>query len=175
MSNFNGKCIFLNRTVLLSYTLELYTDAAQYLGYMYASVYKDMWFYGAFPSEWQILNIMTLEFYPIILALHMCGPLWKIHSILFFTDNEALESVINKQTSRVNEVIRTVRYMVLQCLNLNILFKAKHIPGNKNIFADCLSRLQVDQFLKLAAHAKKKPSHVPSQLLPQNLWSALGS
>lgn len=147
----------MNRTVLLSYTLELYTDAAQYLGYMYASVYKDMWFYGAFPSEWQILNIMTLEFYPIILALHMCGPLWKIHSILFFTDNEALESVINKQTSRVNEVIRTVRYMVLQCLNLNILFKAKHIhvPGNKNIFADCLSRLQVDQFLKLAAHAKK--------------------
>lgn len=98
-------------------------------------------------------------------------------SFLFFTDNEAVLLVINKQTFRVNEVMRIVRYMVLQCLNLMILFKAKHIhvPGKKNILADCLSRLQVDQFLKLAAHAQKEPSHVPSQLLPQNFWSALGS
>lgn len=65
--------------------------------------------------------------------------------------------------------------MVLQCLNLNMLFKAKHIPGKKNILADRLSRLQVDQSLKLAAHAQKEPSHVQNQLLPQNFWSALGS
>lgn len=36
--------------------------------------------------------------------------------------------------------MRMVRYMVLQCLNPNILFKAKHISGKKNILADCLSR-----------------------------------
>lgn len=64
--------------------------------------------------------------------------------------------------------MRMVRYMVLQRLNLNIRFKAKHIPGKKNILADRLSRLKVDQFLKLAAHAQKEPSHVPSQLLPQH-------
>lgn len=141
----------------------------------YAGVYKDRWFYGAFPSEWQKLNIMTLEFSPIILALHLWGPLWTNHSILFFTDKEALVSVISKQTSRVNEVMRIERYMVMQCLNLNILFKAKHIPIKKNILADCFSRLQVDQFLKMATHAQKEPNHVPSQLLPQNFWSALGS
>lgn len=66
LSYFDGKCIFLNETFLSSCTLELYTDAAQSLGY--TGVYKDRWFYGAFPSEWQKLNIMTLEFYPIILA-----------------------------------------------------------------------------------------------------------
>lgn len=73
LSSFNGKCIFLNETFLSSYTLELYTDAAQSLGY--AGIYKDKWFYGAFPLEWQKLNIMTLEFYPIILALHIWGHL----------------------------------------------------------------------------------------------------
>lgn len=66
----------------------------------------------------------------------MWGPLWKNHSILFFTDNEALVSVINKHTSRFNEVMRMVRNMVLQCFNLNILFKAKHIPGKKNILVN---------------------------------------
>lgn len=70
LSNFNGKCIFLNETFLSSYILELYRDATQSLGY--AGVYKRRWFYGAFPSEWQKLNIMTLEFYPIILA-YICG------------------------------------------------------------------------------------------------------
>lgn len=82
LSYFNGKCIFLNETFLSSYTLELYTDAAQSLGY--AGIYKDMWFYGAFLSAWQKLNIMTLEFSPITLAFHMWGPLWKNHSILLF-------------------------------------------------------------------------------------------
>lgn len=66
LSYFDGKCIFLNETFLSSCTLELYTDAAQSLGY--TGVYKDRWLYGAFPSEWQKFNIMTLEFYPIILA-----------------------------------------------------------------------------------------------------------
>lgn len=97
----------------------------------YAGVHKDRWFYGAFLQEWQNLNIMTLEFYQIILALHLWGPLWKNHSILFFTNNEAVESVINKQTSRVNEVMRMVRYMALQCLNLNILFKLNIYQVNR--------------------------------------------
>lgn len=44
------------------------------------------------------MNIMT-EFYPIISALEIWGGLWKNHCILFFTDNEALVSVINKQSS----------------------------------------------------------------------------
>lgn len=36
-------------------------------------------------------------------------------------------------------MMRMVRYMVLQCLNPNILFKANHISGKKDILADCIS------------------------------------
>ena len=171
--SFNGKSIFLNETFLSSHTLELHTDAAQSLGY--AGIYKDRWFNGVFPPEWQKLNIMTLEFYPIILAIYVWGPLRQNHSILFFTDNESLVSVINKQTSRDDDVMKMVRFMVLQCLNLNILFKAKHIPGKKNVLADHLSRLQVNQFLNMAPLAQKKPCKVPHHLQPQNFWESLES
>lgn len=127
LDKFNGISMFLNENFLSSLTLELYTDSAQSLGY--AGIYRSRWFYGAFPEDWKKLNIMTLEFYPILLALVIWGPLWRNHSVLFFTDNEALVSVINKQTSRDKQVMIMVRFMVLHCLNYNILFKAKHIRG----------------------------------------------
>lgn len=171
LNQFNGKSIFLNEMFLSSHTLELHTDAAQSLGY--AGIYKNRWFNGVFPKEWQKLNIMTLEFYPIILSISMWGHLWQNHSILFFTDNESLVSVINKQTSKDNEVMKMVRFMVLQCLKLNILFKAKHIPGKRNVLADLLSRLQVGHFLNLAPLAQKKPCQIPQYLQPQNFWESL--
>ena len=39
-----------------------------------------------------------------------------------------------------------VRRLVLACLKFNILFRARHVPGVKNILADSLSRLQVSKF-----------------------------
>ena len=131
-------------------------------------IYKSKWFYGTFPDDWKNTNIMTLELYPIMLALEMWGFLWRNNSILFCTDNETLVAVINKQTSQDNHVMKMVRCMVLKCLQNNILFKAKHIPGKKNVFADYLSRLQVEQFRQLAAWAQADLCLVLEKFLPQN-------
>ena len=48
------------------------------------------------------------------------------HSILFFTDNEALVHVINKQSCRDKTLMVFVRKLVFVCLDNNILFKGKH-------------------------------------------------
>jgi hypothetical protein len=103
----------------------------------------------------------------------MWGHLWSNHSILFFTDNEALVSVINKLSSKDEKVMQMVRYLVLRCLKLNIMFRAKHIPGKNNILADRLSRLQVEEFRTLAPNAQKTPSKIPEELLPINFWTTL--
>jgi hypothetical protein len=59
--------------------------------------------------------------------------------------------------------------MVLVCLQNNILFKAKHIAGSRNVLADSLSRFQVQKFLQLApAHTHRFPMPIPSHLLPGN-------
>ena len=54
-------------------------------------------------------------------------------SILFFTDNEALAHVINKQSCRDKTLMVFVRKLVSICLmDYNVLFRAKHIPGTHN-------------------------------------------
>ena len=70
--------------------------------------------------------------------------------ILFFTDNESLVHVINKQSCKDKTLMVFVRQLVSICLNHNIVFKAKHIPGIHNNLADALSRLQVQTFRQLA-------------------------
>ena len=126
-----------------------------------------------FSDDWKIVNIMTLEFYPITLSVEIWGPLWKKHAILFITDNEALVSVIFKQTIQVYQIMRMVRHLVLRCLQYNILLKAKHILGKKNILADCLSRFQVEQFFKFVPKAQNNPRSIPEIYLPKNLCKTL--
>ncbi|XP_062604208.1 uncharacterized protein LOC134266009 isoform X1 [Saccostrea cucullata] len=173
LEKYNGKTMFLDEKFLSSNTLQLYTDAAQSKGF--AGIYKTQWFYGSFPENWKNLNIMTLEFYPIVLAVSTWGRLFANHSILFFTDNEALVSVINKLSSKDQLVLQMVRYLVMQCLKHNIVFRAKHIPGKHNKLADSLSRLQVQEFRKLAPDAQVEPTMVPETLMPQNFWTTLKS
>ena len=68
-------------------------------------------------------GIAFLEFYPIALSLHLWGHAFKDQRVLFFTDNEALVHVINKQTCRDKDLMFFVRKLVLVCLHCNICLK----------------------------------------------------
>ena len=46
------------------------------------------------------MNIAILEFYPIVLSLYLWGREMRNRCILFFTNNDALVHVINKQSCR---------------------------------------------------------------------------
>ena len=115
------------------------------------------------------LNIVVLEFFPIVLIVYLWGHLMQNQRILFYTDNAALVKIINKTTSQDPTVMIFVRRLVLACLKLIILFRAKHVPGAKNTLADALSRLQVSKFRKLvSAGVQIYPSVILAQLLPHS-------
>ena len=62
-----------------------------------------------------------------------------------------------------------VRKLVLICLQNDILFKAKHVPGVQNTLEDSLSRLQVEKFKGLApAFMDQSATDIPVDLQPQN-------
>ena len=146
LSDFNGKSFFIDDVWQSSDSLNLFTDASGALGF--GALFGNHWCYGKWPDSWVNMNIAILEFYPIVLSLHLWGVDMCNRSILFY--NEALVHVINKQSCTDKLLMVIVRQMVLLCLKFNIMFKAKHIPGLKNTLADALSRLQVQKFQQLA-------------------------
>lgn len=90
------------------------------------------------------------------------APQWQI--IQFLTDNMALVSIINSQSSRSKRIMSLLRELVLLLMQFNITFKAKHIPGIDNSVADAISRRQWEKFRQLAPFAKKDPEPIPATL-----------
>ena len=167
LDDFNGRSFFLNDAWHDSLSLNLYTDAAGSLGY--GGIFGSKWFFGAWPDDWKKFNITILEFYPIVLSVLLFGDAMRNQRITFFTDNAALVDIINKATSRDATVMVFVRRLVLACLNFNIVFRARHVPGVKNVLADSLSRLQVSRFRQLApVGVQSTPTAIPIPLLPHN-------
>ena len=167
LSSFNGISFFLDETWCNSNKLNLFTDASGSIGF--GAIFGTEWCYGKWPAHWLHRNIAFLAFYPIVLSLCLWGHKMRNQSILLFTDNEALVHVINKKSCRDKPLMCFVRQMVLVCLQNNIMFKAKHIPGIYNKLADCLSRFQVTAFEQLApANMNSLPTDIPLHLQPQN-------
>jgi hypothetical protein len=156
LANYNGWSFFLEERWANSQQLHLFTDAAGGIGF--GAIFGTEYCHGLWPDEWRYRNIAILEFYPIVLSLCLWGHKIANHSFLFFTDNEALVYVINKQSCKDKILMQFVRKLVLVCLQHNIVFKAKHIPGTNNRLADLLSRFQVQTF-----HAKHQPRSILAQ------------
>ena len=109
-----------------------------------------------------------LEFFPIVIAVHIWGSLMAHKCVFFYSDNGAVVDIINKQTSKDSTIMVLLRDLVLSCLNSNILFQAHHIPGLINSRADYLSRFQVAKFKELAPEADVFPTPVPENLMPES-------
>ena len=107
LNNFNGKSFFLDEEWLNSHKVHLYTDAAGSLGF--GAIFGNHWCFGQWPSKWQGRNIAFLEFYPIVLSLYLWGEEMHNNCILFFTDNDALVHVINKQSYKDKLLMFCVR------------------------------------------------------------------
>ena len=105
--DFNGKTFFLSNIWDSSTSLHLFTDASGKLGY--GAVFGTHWFYGLWPVAWQHKNIAFLELYPILAAFATWGPSLQNRKILIHTDNMAIVHVLNKATSKDNDIMCLLR------------------------------------------------------------------
>lgn len=144
LTEFNGRSFFLNDIWETSQTLQLFNDAAGSIGF--GAVFGAHWFHGLWPTTWHNFNIAILEFFPIVLAVHIWGACMADKCVIFFSDNAAVVDIINKQTSKDSAIMVLLWDLVLSCLKHNILFQARHVPGFNNSRADYLSRSQVTKF-----------------------------
>lgn len=165
LADYNGRSMLIDENFLNGDFLKLYTDAAGSSGY--GAIFGTHWFLGKWPVAWKNLNIAVLELFPIVAYIAVRGSQWRNKSICFFTDNEAIVSVINKQTSKDVIILSLVRKLVLLCLRFNINFKSAHVRSGHNVLADLLSRSQVKAFLDMATWADRTPTLVPGKFAPE--------
>ena len=101
--------------------------------------------------------------------LHMYAKKLAHGSIILHCDNSTVVQVINAQSSKDGKIMKLLRHIVLLCLNHNIIFKAEHIQGKKNILADRISRGQIDPEFLQRHGMQPYPFPVPATLRPVNL------
>ena len=114
LDEFNGKSFFFSDVWEISDTLHLYTDANGSIGF--GAVFGYHWLQDLWPEMWKTFNIAFLELFPIVIAIHVWGSLMADKRIIFFSDNAAVVHVINKQTSKHQDIMVLLRDLVLSCL-----------------------------------------------------------
>ena len=154
IEEFKGKSFFLEDKWDNSVNMKLNADASN-IGY--GGIFGKRWFYGEWPPSWALYHITVKELFPAVLALETWGYLIANKCIDFYTDNEAVSEVINKQSSRDETIMKLLRCLVLCFHRHNILFRATHLPGKFNILPALLSRLQIDQFPERAPDMNSQP------------------
>ena len=166
MSNYNGKALLMPRLAASSAELHFFTDSTSQ---GYGATFGKFFIQGVFPFSWKAYDIQMLEFYPIYLLVQMMAKRLSNKCVIFYTDNYPVAHCINKQSSRNKSVMQLLRPTVLALLINNITFKAKHIPGSKNVICDILSRRQISAIEVQQLGMGMAPMTVPQCLRRQNL------
>lgn len=163
MQSFNGKCMFLQDNWSNSETINLFTDAASTLGF--AAVFGKEWLAEMWPDHLKDFHINILELFPVVLAIEIWGNKMANHKIMFYSDNMATVNVINNMTSKDPVMMSLVRRLVLSCMQKNILFRSRHVPGKSNLVADHLSRFQLQEAFQCQPNLVQTKTSVPVDLL----------
>ena len=166
LSSHNGVSLYREELFLSPDVKHIFTDASKTLAC--AAVFGTSWFMLPWPSSWwSNENITLLELIPIVWAIKTWGVTLKNCYVIVHTDNEALSFDLNSQSSKEILVMKLIRQLVLLLLKYNIMFRAKHIYGYKNVLADALSRLKLDKFKSLFPSADPLPTL--TECLPHSL------
>lgn len=152
---------FIQDKFLTSSQLELFTDASGTIGF--GGVFRSHWFYAAWPEKFKksIIDINFKELFAIVVAFEIFGHNFYNMQILFQTDSQVICELWQKRSAKDAALLRLLRHLFFRSLdfNCNILFT--HISGKDNKLADCLSRLQLEEFRQLAPHMDVHPSPIP--------------
>ena len=67
-----------------------------------------------------------LELFPIIVGVSLWGDKLTDRKVVFWSDNQTVVVVINKQSSSCVHIMTLIRSLVVVCLKWNIWFRAKY-------------------------------------------------
>lgn len=143
----------------------------------FGAISSNQFFHGNFPpSVVSGAHINGLELFAIVLAVKVWGYQFHGKKIMIFCDNEASVQVINSGSSKDSFMQNCLRELCYVAAIHEFQIRARHIEGDNNRLADCLSRWDMDkkypsQFLSSIDMTKfEEVSVSESQFTFQNEW-----
>ena len=136
---FHGFSPFINDIPLPSFAYA--SDACLSGG---APHFNSDWFYTSWRWDHPEIvdkHINVLELKTVLESAKRWGPLWSGLHILVRSDNSATVAAVNKGTSRSEELLSLVQEIFWLSVKYNFKLSARFIPGQANVLADRLSRL----------------------------------
>ena len=165
LPSWNGVSI-IQTNYIDSNQLQLFTDASN-LGF--GAVYGNHWFSCPWPPSFTHHHINVKELFAIVAAVFTWGHLWHNKQILLFSDNLSVCTIWQSTSSRDKDLMFYLRHLFFFVAKRNINLLVKHVPGQLNISADLLSRLQVSEF----KHHHPTASQSPTVIDPA-IWNLSG-
>ena len=157
----NGVSI-IQENFVTSTELQLFTDASGIIGF--GGVFGTHWFYAAWPDKFRNLcsiDINFKELFAIIVAFELWGSHFLNKQILFHSDSQVICDLWKKRSAKDSALLRLLRHLFFRSLDFNCNILITHIPGKVNRLADCLSRLQIEEFRHLASDMDPLPTPIP--------------
>ena len=117
------------------------------------------------PKGYLNYNIAHLEILNIIVALKVWATYWANRRIRIHCNNMAVVEVLNSGKARDSTLSVIARNISLICAIFHIQIVVVHIPGQRNVLADLLSRWQfIANNCTDLAHILPKDSWIPTHL-----------
>lgn len=158
----------------MDFTVELQAQELQYFtdsSFLACAGYFDgRYFWKPWPtnliSETEA-NIVLLELYSIAVSIVLWAKYLRNYRVVIYSDSQSAVDIVNSASSRCPRCMHLVRIITKTSMNNNTRFFMRHISGKKNVLADKLSRLQIEQFKELVPVGKLIE---PAEDMPEELW-----
>ena len=116
---------------------EVSSDASRALGY--GAILHCHWFSGAWLPTQVSQSIEYKEFFPIVVAAYLWGPLWASKRVNFLSDNRLVVEILRSGTSIAPTIMSLVHYLSLLAARHSFSFTASPVRGKSNPIADSLT------------------------------------
>ena len=141
----------------------LFTDASGSSGC--GAIWGRQWLQYQWQGGFREKPIATQELLPILLACMIWGHQWVGDTVMVHCDNQAVVSVTNSGYSKNSDMMHLLRCLFFICAYWGFEVRAEHIPGERNIAADAISRGNMHILFQVCPDVLPQASPIPPALI----------
>ena len=110
------------------------------------------WIFGRWPRSIRGIDIQILEMWAVVLAINSFFPdfVQPFTRISLLVDNTSVVYALLRKTSRNSDILKLLKWFVEWSAERRCIWKVSYIATSDNVFADALSRRNLERFQEFA-------------------------